>query len=123
MYNNLKKKNSTWDEIKLSDETSKWVAPPDIVPPHSTGGAIDISIINASGKQLDMGTQLGRFDKKTYTNSNKISSLAKNNRKLLIQSMTKAGFVNYPTEWWHWSYGDRYWAAVRKVKFSIYDVM
>jgi zinc D-Ala-D-Ala dipeptidase len=18
--------------------------------------------------------------------------------------------VNYPTEWWHWSYGDRYWA-------------
>ena len=24
--------------------------------------------------------------------------------------MTGAGFVNYPTEWWHWSYGDRYWA-------------
>lgn len=24
--------------------------------------------------------------------------------------MTGAGFVNYPTEWWHWSHGDRYWA-------------
>ncbi len=22
------------------------------------------------------------------------------------------GLVNYPTEWWHWSYGDRYWALV-----------
>ena len=21
-----------------------------------------------------------------------------------------AGLVNYPTEWWHWSFGDRYWA-------------
>ncbi|HON74505.1 MAG TPA: M15 family metallopeptidase [Dermatophilaceae bacterium] len=20
------------------------------------------------------------------------------------------GLVNYPTEWWHWSFGDRYWA-------------
>jgi D-alanyl-D-alanine dipeptidase len=24
--------------------------------------------------------------------------------------MRATGFVNYPTEWWHWSYGDRYWA-------------
>jgi len=24
--------------------------------------------------------------------------------------MAAAGFVNYPSEWWHWSYGDRYWA-------------
>jgi len=123
MYNKLKKKNPTWDKMKLSNETSKCVAPPDIVPPHSTGGAIDISIINATGKQLDMGTQLGRFNESTYTDSNKTSPLAKNNRKLLIKVMTKAGFVNYPTEWWHWSYGDRYWAAVRKGKFSIYGGM
>lgn len=120
MYNNLKKKNPTWDEEELSDETSKCVAPPDIVPPHSTGGAIDISIIDDNGRQLDMGAQLGRFNNKTYTDSSKISSLAKNNRKLLIKVMTKAGFVNYPTEWWHWSFGDRYWAAVNKEKFSIY---
>jgi D-alanyl-D-alanine dipeptidase len=26
--------------------------------------------------------------------------------------MTEAGFVNYPLEWWHWSYGDKYWARV-----------
>jgi len=121
MYNKLKKKNPTWDEIKLSDETSKFVASPDIIPPHSTGGALDISIINAEGRQLDMGAQLGSFNKKTYTDSREISSLAKNNRKLLIKIMTKAGFVNYPTEWWHWSYGDRYWTVIKKKKFSIYD--
>ena len=26
--------------------------------------------------------------------------------------MTATGFVNYPSEWWHWSYGDRYWAFI-----------
>ena len=120
MYNKLKKKNPQWNKEKLKDETSKLIAPIDIVPPHSTGGAIDISIVNPHGKELDMGTKIGIFIKETYTDSNKISRTAKKNRKLLISVMKKAGFVNYPTEWWHWSYGDRYWAAVSKKKYSIY---
>ncbi|HOZ56530.1 MAG: D-alanyl-D-alanine dipeptidase [Parcubacteria group bacterium ADurb.Bin316] len=121
MYNKLKKKNSDWSKNKLAEETSKCVAPPDIVPPHSTGGAIDISILGANERQLDMGTRLGEFNEKTYTKSKMISSVATNNRSLLIKAMAKAGFVNYPTEWWHWSYGDRYWAAVKKKRYSIYN--
>ncbi|WP_281286552.1 M15 family metallopeptidase [Herbidospora galbida] len=31
---------------------------------------------------------------------------------MLGTALTEAGLVNYPTEWWHWSYGDRYWAHV-----------
>lgn len=120
MYAKLKKKNPDWNSEKLRDETSKCVAPPDIIPPHSTGGAVDLSIINSNGRQLDMGTKLGKFTEKTYTDSDKISPQARKNRKLLIYVMTKAGFINYPTEWWHWSYGDRYWAAVLKKKYSIY---
>ncbi len=34
----------------------------------------------------------------------------KANRSLLGQVLSSVGLVNYPTEWWHWSYGDRYWA-------------
>ena len=30
--------------------------------------------------------------------------------------MTSAGFVNFPAEWWHWSYGDREWANLQKNK-------
>lgn len=120
MYNKLKNKNLNWNKEKLKEETSKCVAPIDIIPPHSTGGAVDVSIISNSGKQLDMGSRLGTFTEKTYTYSNKISPFGKKNRKLLIKVMSKAGFINYPTEWWHWSYGDRYWAAVLKKKHSIY---
>jgi D-alanyl-D-alanine dipeptidase len=46
----------------------------------------------------------------TYTYAPNISIEAKANRALMIDALTKSGFVNYPTEWWHWSYGDRYWA-------------
>ena len=31
-----------------------------------------------------------------------------------------AGLVNYPTEWWHWSYGDRYWALMTGATAAVY---
>jgi D-alanyl-D-alanine dipeptidase len=31
-------------------------------------------------------------------------------RDLLSSVLNEAGLINYPTEWWHWSFGDRYWA-------------
>jgi hypothetical protein len=39
-----------------------------------------------------------------------LSRSARRNRDLLAEVMVGAGFVNYPTEWWHWSFGDRCWA-------------
>lgn len=117
---NLKTKHPHWSSDKLCHETSKFIAPPDIIPPHSTGGAIDLTIINKTGRCLNMGTRLGSLNIKSYTSYKSIGRAAKNNRRLLIRIMSKAGFVNYPTEWWHWSYGDRYWAAVREKKYSIY---
>ncbi len=121
-YNKIKCGHPDWSLDKLREETSKFVAPLDIVPPHSTGGAVDISIIGNNGKQLDMGTKIGAdmHLEKTMTNSNSVSNIVKMNRKILIKVMEKAGFVNYPTEWWHWSFGDRYWAAVLNKKYSIY---
>ena len=116
----VKKENPIWNKNKIKQEASKAAAPLDIVPPHSTGGAVDVSILNSKGRLLDMGTKLGEFKTKTATNSREISKKAQENRKLLIKLMKKAGFINYPTEWWHWSYGDRYWAAVLKKKYSIY---
>jgi D-alanyl-D-alanine dipeptidase len=34
--------------------------------------------------------------------------------------MSTAGFLNYPTEWWHFSYGDRYWALDTGEQTAIY---
>jgi zinc D-Ala-D-Ala dipeptidase len=42
------------------------------------------------------------------------------NRDILFDVMLKNDFINYPTEWWHFSYGDRYWAYHKNEKQAIY---
>ncbi|MFD3503864.1 M15 family metallopeptidase [Streptomyces sp. NPDC058676] len=39
---------------------------------------------------------------------------------ILRSALTAVGMVNYPTEWWHWSFGDQYWALVSGVDHAVY---
>jgi D-alanyl-D-alanine dipeptidase len=93
---------------------SRFVSPPDADPPHSTGGAVDVTLIDADGAELDMGTAYDASPEESgglcYTHAEGLTPAARENRGLLIRLMAGAGFANYATEWWHWSYGDRYWA-------------
>lgn len=120
----LRAAHPDWDEARIYAEASKYVAPPDITPPHSTGGAIDLTLCNEKGEELDTGTRLNASPEESnngcFTNAENISDKGKANRKILIAALSKAGFVNYPTEWWHWSYGDRYWAFMTKAQNAIY---
>ena len=88
-------------------EASKYVAPPEIIPPHSTGGAVDLTLVGEDEKEIDMGTRLNADPEESnnacFTLAANISDSARTNRQLLINTMSKSGFVNYPTEWWHWS--------------------
>ncbi len=113
-------RNPDWDEENLISETCRHVAHPDSIPPHSTGGAVDLTIIGPEGKPLNMGSPINKIEERTETFSDKISYEGLQNRKLLIMIMESAGFVTFPSEWWHWSYGDRYWAAERGC-VSVYD--
>lgn len=123
----LFKNHPDWDKARIYKEASIFVAPPDIVPPHTTGGAVDLTLATEEGKELDMGTPMNispiRCDEACFTSAENISKEAKANRQLLIKAMSKAGFVNYPTEWWHWSYGDKYWAYFKKKSFAFYGTV
>lgn len=123
-YKELSKIHPDWDKVRLAEETSKFIAPPESVPPHSTGGAIDLTLVDNKGHKLDMGTKYDATPEESkdacFTLSHGISKEAKGNRQLLIDALSKVGFVNYPTEWWHWSYGDRYWAFQTKNPHAIY---
>lgn len=117
----FKKQHPDWNEKRLMAEVLKFVASPETNMPHSTGGAIDIMLVNESGDELDMGTGINEgYDGQCLMNADNISDIAKKNRRILIEALEKTGFVNYPAEWWHWSYGDRYWAAVTNSNFAIY---
>jgi len=95
---------------------------PDPLSPfvHSTGGAVDLTLADSYGYELDMGTQFDDFSPAAHTSSLESSrKRAKSNRRILYNVMTSVGFTNLPSEWWHYDYGDRFWAATMK-KDSIY---
>jgi D-alanyl-D-alanine dipeptidase len=105
-----------WPGARCHIEASKFVAPPDVAP-HGTGGAVDLTLCTTSGVELDLGTAVNASPEAShgacYTASRDIPRPAQELREVLAAAMTAVGLVNYPTEWWHWSYGERYWALVR----------
>ena len=119
----LKNTHPLWTPDEVYQEASKYVAPISVAP-HSTGGAVDLTLIRVGGTEMDMGTLFNASPSSTqnatYTNANTISSMAHANRMLLKQVLQAAGLVNYPTEWWHWSYGDRYWAFMTGSQHALY---
>jgi zinc D-Ala-D-Ala dipeptidase len=100
-------------EQELFSAASRYVSPPDIAP-HSAGAAVDLTLATDDGFEIDMGTRVNANPEESggacFTDADSISPETRTNRGLLGRAMAAAGFVNYPTEWWHWSYGDRYWA-------------
>jgi len=94
------------------------------IPAHNSGGAIDIEIITAEEELVDMGMAVkdwGKVDPELcLIECSSISDVAKQNRAILLDVMKYQGFVNYSTEWWHFSYGDRYWAYHQNAGNAIY---
>lgn len=88
---------------------------------HSTGGAVDLTIVDAAGNELNMGTDFDDFTDAAHTDYFEKTSIheIRDNRRLLYNTMLSVGFTNYPSEWWHYDFGDRFWAATTK-KDSIY---
>src|SRR3989338_1631487 len=119
VYKKLREERPSWSNKLLEEEMDKRVSTVDIAP-HCTGGAIDLTIVDQHERQLDMGTQLDEFTEKTYTESPSISSEAIESRNLLKKVLSASGFINFPAEWWHWSYGDREWGYHQKDKTAIY---
>jgi D-alanyl-D-alanine dipeptidase len=109
----LRSENPGWPERELFSAASRYVSPPDIAP-HSAGAAVDLTLATADGAELDLGTRVNANPEESggacFTGADSIGAQARENRNVLGRALASAGFVNYPTEWWHWSYGDRYWA-------------
>lgn len=54
------------------------------------------------------------------TQADTIGVDARRHRDMLSTALSAAGLVNYPTEWWHWSYGDRSWALPTGAAAALY---
>ncbi|MEU6525524.1 M15 family metallopeptidase [Streptomyces sp. NPDC046924] len=119
----LRADNPGWSPKQVREAASRYVSPPEIAP-HSAGAAVDLTLISADGRELDMGTRVNaspeESDGACYTDADGVGSEARANRQVLGDALTAVGLVNYPTEWWHWSYGDRYWALQADADRAMY---
>ena len=103
---------------------SRHVSPP-IVAPHTTGAAVDVTLFTPEGEELDLGSRLNATPEESngacYTRHTSVMGEPLRLRRELMAALAGAGLVNYPTEWWHWSYGDRYWAHQLGAPRAKYD--
>lgn len=123
LYEDRLRRSGITDPVDLRRRASAFVSPVEVAP-HCAGAALDLTLIDADGVELDMGGAVNghRTGDETYCplEASGLSEEAHRNRNLLVRAMSGAGFVNYPTEWWHWSYGDRYWALISEADSAIY---
>ncbi|MFF7146338.1 M15 family metallopeptidase [Streptomyces nodosus] len=122
----LRAAHPDWSAEQIRSAASRYVSPPEIAP-HSAGAAVDLTLADVEGRELDMGTRMNSDPEESegacYTDAANISEEARANRRLLGTVLTAAGLVNYPTEWWHWSFGDRYWALITGKAKALYGPM
>jgi D-alanyl-D-alanine dipeptidase len=104
------------------------------LPTHAGHHSVDLTIAGPDGKPLPMGTGFDAFDPFARTRAleeqmekgGKLSSDEKKwlqNRRMLYHVMSAAGFTNYWKEWWHFDYGNQFWAAITqsRARYSSID--
>jgi D-alanyl-D-alanine dipeptidase len=102
-----------WDALAGTD-LQMYLADPQRGSIHSFGMALDVTLLDEAGSELDMGTG---FDDMTllshpalearFLASGELTAAQAANRQLLRDAMFQAGFIGINTEWWHFDCGDR----------------
>lgn len=123
-------KNPLFDREEIHERVSLLVSPVEDlngnarIPPHCTGAAIDLEIIDTFGRVIDFGMEIHEWPSTDLAicspNCSTLSLQAFSNRRLLYELLTDEGFVQFHSEWWHFSYGDQYWANKTNRSIAIY---
>lgn len=114
-----------WDTIDVPYcERSKYVSNPNNGSLHNFGAAVDVSIINELGIELDMGTPYDYFGELAYPREEermieegKLTHIQLLNRQLLREVMESGGFMGITTEWWHFN------SCFRKEAYEKYSII
>lgn len=109
---------STDQEREIMAEVEQfWATPsdrPETPPPHSTGAAIDLTLVDGRGEPVAMGSPIDEISPRSFPdyfsqNPHPQAEVFNYHRQLLNQVMVAAGFRRHPQEWWHFSLGDQMW--------------
>ena len=91
-----------------------YLAPPERGSIHSFGMAVDITLMDGQGRELDMGTPFDDLSERSHPAleepllaRGELSVPQIANRRLLRAAMHHGGWVGIKSEWWHFDCGDR----------------
>ncbi len=105
-------------------------ASPTAPSPHNTGGAVDLSLVDGQDRAVPMGTAFDDFSPAAWSDYFEELRAEKpltdeertwaGNRAILRAAMEASGFVNYPCEWWHFDFGNQWWAMRTRAGEAVY---
>ncbi|MBF2077443.1 MAG: M15 family metallopeptidase [Synechococcales cyanobacterium T60_A2020_003] len=113
----------------LEEVYTFWAKPshdPATPPPHSTGAAVDVTLIDAKGDAVEMGSPIDEISERSHPNyfapsyaegaadGDRLEHPYHVHRSVLRTVLCQAGFHQHPNEWWHFSYGDQLWAWIER---------
>lgn len=111
-----RKRFPTTSSQDIRRQVQKYVAPwkGSQASGHLTGGAVDIRITDKNGRRLPMISRKKSYQENALPGQKNLPAHLRKNRQLLFDVLTAVGFSNNIREYWHWSYGDYYWAKKNK---------
>lgn len=124
-WNRIKETHPEWSEAQVRRVANRYTAPLNakVPPPHSTGGAVDLFLLDADLNEVDMRSPYEPYDRRAFhTVATGLSQTALEHRRIFCDALLEGGMTNYPSEYWHWSYGDQGWAYRTGEPFAIYGV-
>jgi D-alanyl-D-alanine dipeptidase len=89
-----------WDKVP----NKNYVAPPSTGSMHSRGIAVDLTLADSKGNEMNMGTPYDFFGPEAHRDFTDLAPEILSRRKLLRRMMEKHGFQSIRTEWWHFSF-------------------
>jgi len=92
-----------WDKF----QNPSYVTPPSKGSMHNRGLAVDLTIVDEKGEELDMGTEFDFFGEEAHHTYTGHSKEINENRKLLKETLEAHGFKGIRTEWWHYSFSKK----------------
>lgn len=98
-YRPLDVQKKMWEIVP----NATYVANPKRGSIHNRGGAVDITLVDKEGNELEMGTKFDHFGPESSHLYADLSSEVMKNRKLLKKIMIKNGFEPLDSEWWHYN--------------------
>jgi D-alanyl-D-alanine dipeptidase len=96
-YRPLSIQQRMWDYV----QDPRYVADPKQGSKHNRGAAVDVSLVELLGGELDMGGEFDDFSERSHRDFKELTDLELRHRRILENAMGLEGFVPLPTEWWH----------------------